>query len=977
MFFARGKRIILSLFALIIGVSQVLLFAAPASADPPFTTSYKYIDAKTIANVATYRDSGTSRSIRVYTADLPMQISERTTVFEANVEATNGGICRDNIELLSTGAYVRVTRTQSGGSCQQSSETRTVISVETTNRYKFFTQNADGSLTSIGGKSLIRNPSDATIFVENNQSTKCPIMLRKTGRLALGFKPNSSSATDAQNTEVWGVVLAETKPAGNVDFDSEGRTEAYQNYAENTLQQDTYGDCQIGGNDQKRISREGMATLLGGSASDWEEVTGSEGGAFSGGGDYISIKPFNENHDGVPFGDVYTSIGGDNTGFVSWGNPIVEYVPDINNPMQNCDLFLNRILREACQDGMENDGATYCDNTYRNFSYPEEPTGEERANACIVGQTIAVNGATTPDINQGGCTQAEIQADDCEDNAVACGIEGIGWIVCPVLTFLGGVADSAFETLADNFLSVRNELVETGGQTQDAWAVMRNVANVAFVIAFLIIIFSQLTGVGVSNYGVKKLLPRVIISAILVNLSFIICQIAVDVSNILGYSIKQVFDAMDTTLMPASQGDATGNGFGWAVLILGIIAAGVGVLLAITVPVLLASLLAVLMIVLILFARQALIVILIIVSPLAFVAYLLPNTEQWFKKWAKLFSTLLLLFPIIAVVFGASALAANIIKGSSEETMIQIVAIGVATVPFFAVPFLLKGALDGAGKIGSTLSGLASRAGGNVGKQVKDTSRLSAYKNAWDRQRQQKRALILGGQYKGKGPLARMSSGISSALNNQTGKLGTTVARQGKMVADKLEVEDIEAAKAIVRDAQLTEAEVDKLVAGGKVKGLNGRDAATTAAMAEHFAETGKFDRLAKVFDQVGSGDASRDRNNAEARRMLSNTMLRSKSKPGFMGAGALADYTGGANLTLRSVAQAGVAANSYGPLSISTTSSDELRYAFQSSDAAGRARLQAAAQAALANPEIAQNITKNVDWINFFAGGSVGTPPS
>ena len=55
---------------------------------------------------------------------------------------------------------------------------------------------------------------------------------------------------------------------------------------------------------------------------------------------------------------------------------------------------------------------------------------------------------------------------------------------------------------------------------------------------FLAIIISQLTGFGISNYGIKKMLPRLIIAAILVNLSIYICQIAVDLSNILGYGLR-------------------------------------------------------------------------------------------------------------------------------------------------------------------------------------------------------------------------------------------------------------------------------------------------------------------------------------------------------------------------------------------------------------------------------------------------------
>lgn len=58
-------------------------------------------------------------------------------------------------------------------------------------------------------------------------------------------------------------------------------------------------------------------------------------------------------------------------------------------------------------------------------------------------------------------------------------------------------------------------------------------------------------------------------------------------------------------------------------------------------------------------ARQALIVILIIISPLAFVAYLLPGTEKWFDKWKDVFDDADIL-PGLAAAFGAERAAGGL-----------------------------------------------------------------------------------------------------------------------------------------------------------------------------------------------------------------------------------------------------------------------------------------------------------------------------
>ena len=57
----------------------------------------------------------------------------------------------------------------------------------------------------------------------------------------------------------------------------------------------------------------------------------------------------------------------------------------------------------------------------------------------------------------------------------------------------------------------------------------------------MFVIISQLTGVGLDNYGVKKILPKLIIAVILVNVSYILCQLCIDVANLVGGSIKEIF----------------------------------------------------------------------------------------------------------------------------------------------------------------------------------------------------------------------------------------------------------------------------------------------------------------------------------------------------------------------------------------------------------------------------------------------------
>lgn len=242
------------------------------------------------------------------------------------------------------------------------------------------------------------------------------------------------------------------------------------------------------------------------------------------------------------------------------------------------------------------------------------------------------------------------------------------------------------------------------------------------------------------------MIPRLIIAAILVNASFWIAALAVDLSNLLGYNIAQLMNGIDIGDQGVDQFDES-----WNTILAGILAVGATILLLIAIIMAPSALLAFAMIILILTARKALIILMIVIAPIAFVAWLLPNTESLFKKWYQIFLALLLVFPITALVFGASSLASDVILSVAEtscdaaareagecdeadetQNMLYLIALGITAVPLFAVPALLFGALKAIGSIGAKIDAYGNRsmsgatgkakqkAGGFVGGLKKD-----------------------------------------------------------------------------------------------------------------------------------------------------------------------------------------------------------------------------------------------------------------
>ena len=335
------------------------------------------------------------------------------------------------------------------------------------------------------------------------------------------------------------------------------------------------------------------------------------------------------------------------------------------------------------------------------------PSGEISS---ISSATYAVYSFTPPDTySQTDSSTISIDPPSENSTSTSCDVQGIGWFICPVSNWLAESMDWMYGQL-QTFLKVQP--LETTNQNSGiylAWVIMRNISNVAFIVAFLVIIYSQLTSVGISNYGVKKMIPRLVIAAVLVNLSFTICAILLDLSNIAGYAFQDAFMGIKNTI--STVGENISAPLTWQEVTLSVLSngavlagvpAGATALAGITLtgellPMLLTALvglgLILLLVLLIFAARQALIIILIIISPLAFVCYLLPGTEKWFKKWRDTFVTMLLFFPAFAVVFGGAQLAGIIIIQNATGPnggMMQILGMMVQVMPLAITPLIMK-----------------------------------------------------------------------------------------------------------------------------------------------------------------------------------------------------------------------------------------------------------------------------------------------
>ena len=281
-------------------------------------------------------------------------------------------------------------------------------------------------------------------------------------------------------------------------------------------------------------------------------------------------------------------------------------------------------------------------------------------------------------------------------------VGGVGWLVCPGTGLLANIIDGAYGVL-DNLLLVDPIPNDPTSPIHVVWDYIRNITNLIFVLFFLAIIFSQLTGVGINNYGIKRMLPRLVIAAILINLSYTICTVAVDLSNIFGISLRNIFENIQEQAIQKgtiSQIAANTSVASIVATLLGIgavsgavaltFAGGITGIIWLLIPIILSGAIAVISAIITMAARQALIFLLVMVSPFAFVCYLLPNTEKWFRTWYQLFTRMIIFYPMFSVLYGAAQLAGFITITSATSWLGVVLGIAIQVLPLFmSIPLML------------------------------------------------------------------------------------------------------------------------------------------------------------------------------------------------------------------------------------------------------------------------------------------------
>lgn len=242
-------------------------------------------------------------------------------------------------------------------------------------------------------------------------------------------------------------------------------------------------------------------------------------------------------------------------------------------------------------------------------------------------------------------------------------VDSFGWIVCPALRTTVTFVSTAMGWFTD--ILDFSPVDEQRSVLEAVWRGFRSLANVGFVIAFLVVIYSAATGNLLSAYDVKKMLPRVLIGAIAVQLSFfitvdIMLAIANDLGNGAGRLLLAPLGNDSTTYLAKAAWGGIAGGIGTLVV-------GIAVLIGLIIAAIF-SIIGILMMTIVFLIRNAAIMLLVVLSPVAFVAWILPSTESLFKKWSKFYIQILMIYPIATLFLASGQLIGAVWLGGTQGT---------------------------------------------------------------------------------------------------------------------------------------------------------------------------------------------------------------------------------------------------------------------------------------------------------------------
>ena len=343
--------------------------------------------------------------------------------------------------------------------------------------------------------------------------------------------------------------------------------------------------------------------------------------------------------------------------------------------------------------------------------------------------------------------------EEAEEDKCAGALNPFGWILCPILNLTDNVYQF-FVDIVRNTLFFEPEKYNNTG-LKDVSRIFTTLANVLIVLFALMMIASQIFSFEVfSAYTIKKVLPKLILGAIFIQLSWPIFTLMIQLVNAIGTGLYWLFMAPFASYMNGQDYveigailGASSNGsnpVGTSALGLvggaGLIVAGAAIatvtstwltLILAAIGILISLITAILTLI----VREVILILLLAIAPLGLVMWIFPGTNKFWNMWWQNFSKLLIMYPLIMLLIASGSVAAIILSQASAPeggiNINKIFAIVAYFAPIFMIGWTFKFAGQAFGSVGTIGKkwGDKARNGGMFG--WRDKAKMRRDTSAW------------------------------------------------------------------------------------------------------------------------------------------------------------------------------------------------------------------------------------------------------
>lgn len=244
-----------------------------------------------------------------------------------------------------------------------------------------------------------------------------------------------------------------------------------------------------------------------------------------------------------------------------------------------------------------------------------------------------------------------------EANPVMIGIVTVvGWIAFLISYVIGYIATIVIDVLI--WVAQFNNIIGVDAVTK-GWVIVRDLCNMFFILILLVVAFATI--LRIETYQWKKILPKLLIMAVLINFSKTICGLIIDFSQVIMLTFVNGFAETGTSRFVAMfqmqkygslsgvSDQALSGGSAMAVaagIIMGLFAMIVSV---IVISVMLA----------VLVMRIIMLWVYVILSPIAFLAAAFPAGQKYSSQWWGEFSKNVIVGPVLAFFIWLALLTAG------------------------------------------------------------------------------------------------------------------------------------------------------------------------------------------------------------------------------------------------------------------------------------------------------------------------------